>query len=303
MRAMLLPIVTLAIWVGIFLGTAVSGEVPRPTAWRLILDLPEGGLTQLSPPESVSTWSHSAAGLTLKAEVAGVGAYEHWQRAFTALQDYPANAGAYRIGTLPRSDRYLQYTVSMTEKYGLPKRDGKWTQSHLVFSSSTLAARITVEGPTLRMRALDTDLERFFASARLIDAKVEDRAHTDPRIELDLLEGFVQSELPTRTFRFKHERLPLTFILTLSDPKTYESWESSIRISARRWKPGNLARSDNYLYYSVQDAYPEFEVAFREWGETVEVDVSIENGGFRVEEIERILASARIMPAADMKKD
>jgi hypothetical protein len=235
--------------------------------------------------------------------VAGVGAYEQWERAFTALKDYQANAGAYQVGTLARSDRYLQYTVSMTEKYGLPKRDSKWTQSRLVFSSSTLAARITVEGPTLRMRALDKDLERFFASARLTDANVEDRAHTDPRIELDPLEGFVQSELPSRTFRFKHERLPLTFILTLSDPKTYDSWESSIRISARPWKPGNLGRSDKHLYYSVQDSYPEFEVAFQEWGETVEVDVSVEKGGFGVEEIERILASARIMPAADMKKD
>ena len=115
--------------------------------------------------------------------------------------------------------------------------------------------------------------------------------------------GFVQSGLPKRTFRFRHERLSLNLTLTLSDPKTYDSWESSIRISARLWRPGKLARGDKYLYFSVRDSYPEFKAAFRESGETAEVDVSIDKGDFGVEQIERILASARIMPATDMKKE
>jgi hypothetical protein len=261
----MLPITTLAIWVGVLCGAAFSGELQRH-AGRLLVEVPPGGLTQTTPPESVSTWSQAALGLILTVEVAGRGAYADWERAFTALRDYPSNAGAYHVGTLPRSDRYLWYTVSMAEKYGLPKRDGKWTQSRLVFSSNTpaLAARLTLEGPSLHMGAISADLEQIFSSARLTDAAVEDRAQRDPRIEFDPPAGFALSDLPARTFRFKHERLPLNLSFVLSDPKKYDSWESLMKISARVWRPGTLPRSDQYFYYSVRDAYPEFKLAFRE---------------------------------------
>jgi hypothetical protein len=81
------------------------------------------------------------------------------------------------------------------------------------------------------------------------------------------------------------------------------------KISAMAWQPGSLARTDEYFYYFLgRDPYPdEFALGFRSEGVTVQIDVTVEKssldtGDITVEEIERILSSARVIPASELVK-
>jgi hypothetical protein len=81
-----------------------------------------------------------------------------------------------------------------------------------------------------------------------------------------------------------------------------------VTISARIWKVGNLARTDEYFYYFVwPDPRPEFELGFRAPGVTAQVHVdvskaSLDKGDISIADIERILASARMIPASESDK-
>jgi hypothetical protein len=110
---------------------------------------------------------------------------------------------------------------------------------------------------------------------------------------------FVLSSLPDFSFDFKHNRLPFSIGVTLSDPKAYETARLLDGASARAWKVGRLARADEYLYSFVwPDSTPAFALALRGTGFTAQINVSVgklslDKGDITVEEIERILASAR----------
>jgi len=81
------------------------------------------------------------------------------------------------------------------------------------------------------------------------------------------------------------------------------------QISAMGWKVGSLARTDEYFYYFLgRDPYPDdFALGFRAEGITVEIDVGVERsslarGDITVEQIKRILSSARVIPASELVK-
>jgi hypothetical protein len=114
--------------------------------------------------------------------------------------------------------------------------------------------------------------------------------------------AIVPTGLPSFTFRFKHNRLPLGINVTLSDAKTYDTAKMLNKISARRWKVGSLSRNDEHFYYFLwPDPYPDFVLGFRAAGVTAQIGVgvskSLDRGDITVEDIERILASARMTPA------
>jgi hypothetical protein len=115
-------------------------------------------------------------------------------------------------------------------------------------------------------------------------------------------DDFAPSGLPTFIYRFNHNRLPLSIDITLSDPKTYETAKMLNRISAKLWKVGSLTRTDEYFYYFVWPAArPEFELGFKAPGVTAQVHVNVGKaaleGDISVADIERILASARVISA------
>jgi hypothetical protein len=75
------------------------------------------------------------------------------------------------------------------------------------------------------------------------------------------------------------------------------------------WKVGTLARADEYFYYFLgREPYQnDFAFGFRAEGITVGIDVTVERssldtGDITVEQIERILSSARVIPANELVK-
>jgi hypothetical protein len=141
----------------------------------------------------------------------------------------------------------------------------------------------------------------------LTAASVEDRGTSDPRIVLEMPDDIVPAGLPDYTFNFEHNRLPLGIRVTLSDPKTYETAKLKNEISAMRWEVGSLARTDEYFYYFLWPDTSAFELGFRAEGMTAEIDVSVsksssDGGNVTKEEIERVLASARVIPAGESDK-
>ena len=178
----------------------------------------------------------------------------------------------------------------------------------LAFRSGELAARITVNLPKSALEKGDiaaAEIEKILASARLTAASVADRTTGDPRIVVETPDDLVASGLPSFTFRYQHNRLPFGINVTLSDPKSYETAKLLNKMSARPWKVGNLARTDEHFYYFVwPDSLPAFALGFRAADVTTRIDVSVsktslDHGDITVEDIERILASARMMPAAE----
>ncbi len=304
--------ITLAISLGILAGLSGPSGAEALRADRLVLDVPDGGMTQSGPPGSVSAFKHRLFDLTVTAEVAGANSYEHLERACTPGKNNPDAAAAYQVGPLARTDQYLYSKISRSSKHGISTPRGSWLEHCLVFRSGELATRITID---LAKSALEkgeitaAEIEKVFASARLTAASVEDRGTSDPRMVLEMPDDFVPSGLPTFTFRFKHNRLPLGINATLSDPKTYETDKLLNRISARVWKVGSLARTDEYFYYFVwPDAYPDFVLGFRAAGVTARIGVSVsksslDRGDITVDDIERILASARMIPTGESGKN
>jgi hypothetical protein len=151
------------------------------------------------------------------------------------------------------------------------------------------------------------EIEKILASARLTPASVEDRGTSDPRIVLEMPDDIVPTGLPTY-FKLEHNRLPLSIKVTLSDPNIYETAKLLNKISAMAWEVGTLARTDEYFYYFIRHAtYPTFALGFGAEGMTARIDVSVsksssDGGNITKEDIERVLASARVIPASESDK-
>jgi hypothetical protein len=299
---------TLAISVGILAAHPCGAEVVR--ADRVELQVPDGGMTLLRPPGSTATFKHRLFDITIAVQVEGRPYFDHWKRACTSAGHADPFAAAYQAGTLPRTDQYLYSRISRDSKHGISTPKGSWLEHCLIFHSEELAAKLTID---LTKSALErgeistAEIERILTSARLTAASVADRGTSDPRIVLEMPDAIVPTSLPTYTFNFEHNRLPLTINVRLSDPKNYETAKLRNKIRAMRWDVGSLVRTDEYFYYFMWPTYPAFALGFRAEGITAEIDVSVnksslDGGNVTKEEIERVLASARVIPAGELDK-
>jgi hypothetical protein len=296
---------TLAVSLGILASCPSRADVLRVD--RVELQVPDGGMTPSRLPRSISTFKHRLLDLTITVEVEGAASYEHWKPGCTRGNADPY-AQAYQAGTLARTDQYLYSKISRDSKYGISTPRGSWLEYCLLFRSGELAAKMTINLPKSLLEKGDInaeEIEKVLASARLVAASVDDRGTSDPRIVFELPDDIVATGLPTYTFKLEHNRLPLSIGVTLSDPKTYETAKLANRISAMNWQVGSLARSDEYFYYFVRAAA--WRLGFRAEDLTAQIDVSIgksslDEGTITVGEIERSLASARIMPTRGSDK-
>jgi len=298
--------ITLPISLGICVSLPSLSNSEALKVDHIVLEVPDGGMTRSGPPGSVSIFKHRLFDLTVTSEVAGANYYEGWERRCTPGKSDPDAVTAYQVGTLARTDQYLYSKISMFSKDGISTPKGFWLQHCLVLRSGELAARVTIDLPKSALERGEitaAEIEKVLSKARLTAASVEDRGTSDPRIVLEMPGDFVPAGLPTFTFRFNHIRLPFGIHITLSDPKTYETAKMLNRISARIWKVGSLPRTDKYFYYFVwPDARPDFELGFQAPGITAQVHVnvgkaSLDKGDISIADIERILASARMIPA------
>jgi hypothetical protein len=278
---------------------------------HIVLDVPDGGMTPSGPPASASIFKHRLFDLTVTSEVAGANSYESWEgRCVPRTRDADA-ATAFQAGTLARTDQYLYSKISKFSKDGIATPRGAWLEHCLVFRSGELAAKVIVDLPKSALERGDitaAEIEKILSKARLVAASVADRGTSDPRLVFEMPDDFVPAGLPTFTFRFNHSRLPFGINITLSDPKSYETAKMLNVHSARRWQVGSLARTDEYFYYFVwPDPRPDFELGFRAPDITAQVHVnvskaSLDNGDIGIPEIECLLASARVIPAAEPDK-
>jgi hypothetical protein len=268
----------------------------------MVLDVPDGGMTLVGPPGSLSEFKHRLYDVTLRIEVASASNYRYWQRACMPSKDVPETAAAYQAGVLARADQNVYYKIAKSSKHGISTPTGSWLEHCLVFRSGELSAKLTIDLPKSAERAglEEAKIYKVLVSARLTPASVEEWGASDPRIAFEELENFVPSGLPTFTFRFEHNRLPFSINIALSDPMSYDTAKMLNAVSARVWKTGQLARTDEYFYYFVwPDSTPDFQLGFRAPGITAQVEIgvskgSIDKGEISIPEIERILASARI---------
>jgi hypothetical protein len=299
---------TLALSVGILAAHPCGAELVR--ADRVELQVPEGGMTLLRPPGSTSTFKHRLFDVWIEAQVEGRPYFGYWKRACTSAGHPDPYAAAYQAGTLPRTDEYLYSKISRDSKRGISTTKGSWLEHCLIFHSGELAAKLTINLPKSapeRGEITAAEIEKILTSARLTAASVEDRGTSDPRIVLELPDDIVPTGLPTYTFNFEHNRLPLGIRVTLSEPKNYETEKRLSKMSAMPWKVGSLARTDEYFYYFLWPSYPIFELGFRAEGMTARIRVSVdksslEEGNITKEDIERVLASARVIPANESDK-
>jgi hypothetical protein len=300
---------TLALSVGILAAHPCGAELVR--ADRVELEVPEGGMTLLRPPRSTSTFKHRLFDVWIEVQVEGRPYFDHWKLACTSAGRADPYAAAYQAGTLTRTDQYLYSKISRYSKHGISTTKGSWLEHCLIFHSGELAAKLTISLPKSALERGEitaAEIEKVLASARLTAASVEDRGTSDPRIVLEMPDDIVPTGLPTYTFNLEHNRLPLSIGVTLSDPKRYETAKLLNRISAMRREVGSLARTDEYFYYFIRHAtYPTFELGFRAEGVTAQIDVSIgkssaDGGNITNEDIERLLASARVVPAGETEK-
>jgi hypothetical protein len=295
--------ITFAISLGLLLTLESLGNAEALRAGRIILDVPDGGMTMVAPPGSVSEFKHRQYDVTLTTEVAGANNYESWERACTPGKNDSDAAAAYQVGMLARADQYVYSKISRSSKHGISTPRGSWLEHCLVFRSGELSAKMTIDLPKLAAEKAgfaEVEIEKVLGSARLTPASVEEQIASDPRLAFKELDDFLPSGLPTFTYRFEHNRLPFSINIALSDPKTYQTAKMLNVISARVWKVGSLARTDEYFYYFVwPDSLPDFELGFRTPGVTAQVEVSVsktslDKGEISIPDIERILASARV---------
>jgi hypothetical protein len=300
----------LAISVGVLASCPAGAEILLK-ADRVELTVPNGGMTRSRPPRSMSTFKHRLLDPTVTIEVDGPTYYEHWKRACAPEKLASEAAAPYQTGTLARTDQYFYSRISRDSRYGISTPRGSWLQHCLIFRSDELAAKMTIDLPKSAERNETTasEIEKLLASVRLAAASIEERGESDPRLVLEVPDDVVPTGLTTYAFHLKHDRLPLSIDVTLSDPKTFETAKLLNQISAMGWKVGSLARADEYFYYFLgrgPDPH-DFALGFRAEGITVEIDVTVERssldtGDITVEEIERILSSARVIPASELVK-
>lgn len=244
---------------------SVLAELSSPSgadafrADRVVLEVPKGGMTQAGPPGSESTFRHRLLDVTVTALVASVELHKSWK-----VRCSPAgiNAAAFQTGTLARTDQYLYSTISRDSRYGISTPKGSWLEHCLVIRSGELAAMISVVHPKSVLEKGEITaaaIEKVLASVRLTAAPIENRGTGDPRLVLALPDDFAPSGLPTFQFSFRHNRLPLTLNVTLSDPGDYDTAKLLNKMSARPWQVGKLARTDDHYYYFVwPDNLPAF---------------------------------------------
>jgi hypothetical protein len=300
----------LAISIGVLAACPAGAEILL-RADPVELTVPNGGMTRSRPPRSVSTFEHRSIDLTIKIEVEGPNYYEYWKRACAPEKlDWEATS-PYQTGTLARTDQYFYSRISQSSRYGIFTPRGSWLQHCLIFRSDELAAKMTIDLPKSAQanEATASEIERLLAGVRLAAASIEERGESDPRLVLEVPDHVVPTGLPTYAFQLKHDRLPLSINITLSDPETFETAKQLYEISATGWKVGSLARADEYFYYFLgRDPYPHgFALVFRSEGITVRIGVAVEKssldtGDITVEEIKRILSSARVIPASELLK-
>jgi hypothetical protein len=299
----------LAVSVGVWASCPCGAEVLR--ADRIELEVPDGGMTLSRTPGSVSTFKHRSLDLTITAAVEGARYFDSWKKGCAPENVEADIAAAYQAGTLPRTDQHLYSRISKDSEYGISTPRGSWLQHCLIFRSNDLAAKVTIDlskSALARGEIAAAEIEKILASARLTAASVEDRGASDPRIVLALPGVVVPAGLPTYTFQLDHNRLPLGIGVRLSDPKSYETAKLLNKVSAMAWRVGSLARSDEHFYYFLRpDRYPHFTLGFLAEGTTAQIDVtidkaSLDRGDIMVQDIERMLASARIVPASEAIK-
>jgi hypothetical protein len=299
----------LAVMVGIWSSCPSGAEVLRVD--RVELEVPDGGMTLSSPPASIATFRHRVFDLTLRVEVEGAKYFTSWKTSCTPARIEGEATAPYLTGTLARTDAYVYSRISRDSHYGISTPKGSWLQYCLTFQSGELAARVTVDLPKSaleRGEITTAEIERVLAGARLVPASVEDRATGDPRIVLEMPADFVPTGLPTFSFRLEHNRLPLHIGIALSGPEMYEKAKLSRGASAMPWKDGNLARTDAYLYRFVSSSkYSSFELVFAGQDLTAQIAAgisqsSLDRGDVTREQIERMLAGARISPATSGQK-
>jgi hypothetical protein len=299
----------LAVSVGIAASCPCGAEILRVD--RVELQVPDGGMTRSRPPRSTSTFKHRLLDLTVTVEVDGANYYERWKRGCAPEKLASDPAAPYQSGTLARTDQYFYSRISRDTRSGISTPRGSWSQHCLIFRSGELAAKLNIDLPKSALESGEiaaADIEKILAGARLTGASVEDRGSSDPRIALDMPGDIVPTGLPTYTFDLEHNRLPLRIGVTLGDPESYEREKLLNRISALAWKVGRLARADEHFYYFLApDRYPHFALGLRAAGVAARIDVSVpklslDRGDITVEEIERVLASARVIPADNSDK-
>jgi hypothetical protein len=262
---------------------------------RMVIEVPDGGMTLQGPPLSLSTFEHSSFEATITAEVAGADYYEHWVR-----HCIPGNAEG-QAGSLSRTDQYAYSEASKSAKYGIATPNGSWSEHCLAFRSGVDLPNTAMERGGINIAGI----ENMLSKARLTAAPVEARSPRDPRLILEMPDGFVASGLPTFTFYYNHNRLPFGLRITLGDPKIYEIAKRLNVISAKNWKVGRLDRTDEYFYYFVwPDPRPDFEFGFLAPGSAAQVRVNVtkaalDGGAIGVADIERMLASARMVPGSE----
>jgi hypothetical protein len=296
----------LAILVGAVVSCPSGAEILRVD--RIEIEVPDGGMTQPRPARSISRFKHRLLDLTMTVEVDSAIYYDPWRRRCMPEKVGPY-AAPYQGGTLARTDQYLySKTVSKFSNSGFYAPSGSWSEHCLVFRSGELAAQMMIRLPTSALESGEitaTEIEKVFASARLTINSIEDRGTRDPRLVLEIPDDFVPTGLPTYTFHLNHNRLPLYISVWLSDPATYETAKLRNTISAMLWEVGSLARTDEYFYYFIRPG--SFALGFRTADATAEINVSVnrsslDSGDITVEEIERMLAGARMIPAGEGDK-
>jgi hypothetical protein len=296
-RAALRTFAGLAIYFAILPALALSAEWHKLTIDRVVLDIPRGGVVH-SPPRSRSIFLHERLGAIITVEVAGQEVHSYFVRR-------SQGPGVYRTGTLARADRYVHTILTRSQRFASAAQAGAWTEFHLVLQSDPLAAAISIELPTSSLEQGHINREeigRILSAVQLMPGSLSRRGSADPRIALDLAAGFIQVEPPRFDFHVRHQTLPLDIMVRLSGAKTYEQRNTSGMLpSARLWKRGTLARNDPYVYYyTCPDSDPEFLAALPGDNVTAEIRVqlprlSLESGEEKRDDVERLLASVRIV--------
>ena len=302
-------VLRLAISIGVLASCPAGAEILL-RADCVELTVPNGGMTRSPTPRSVSKFKHRSLDLTIRIEVEGPNYYQYWKRACAPEKlDWEATS-PYQTGTLARTDQYFYSRISRDSRYGISTPRGSWLQHCLIFRSDELAAKVTIDLPKSAQgnETTASEIERLLAGVRLAAASIEERDQSDPRLVLEMPDYVVPTGLPTYAFQLKHDRLPLGLDVTLSD-ETVDTAKQLYEISARGWKVGSLARADEHFYYFLgPDHHPDdFALVFRSEGVTVRIDVAVEKssldrGDITVEEIKRILSSARVIPANELVK-
>ncbi len=293
-----------AVMVGIWSSCPSGAEVLRVD--RVELEVPDGGMALSSPPGSIATFRHRVFDLTLRVDVDGAKFFTAWTRSCTPGRIEGEATAPYQPGTLPRTDQYIYSRISRDSHYGISTPKGSWLQYCLSFQSGELATRVTLDlekSALARGEITTAEIEKVLASARLMPASVEDRATGDPRVAIEMPADFVPIGLPTYSFKLEHNRLPLRIGIALSGPEMYERAKLLRGASAMPWKAGSLARTDAYFYRFVSSSkYSHFELVFA--GQDLAAQIaagvsqsSFDRGDVTREQIERVLAGARILPA------